>query len=439
MRVAAIFLFCLVPNIAVGFQAAPVTQLSDRAAWQHVTVGRTDVSFVGLGGNSGLDRWYPGGINVNGVTFTGAPYVGTTDYLYIRSDPNFLFGPPDGDLGCPQQIPCGNSGAGITVSLPKGVNSVGLDLASFWPAGPVNVVFRNNQTFTIGNPQTLQGSVFAGFTSPTPIDSFIIEAPGLPIVRDMSFGTHDVAASPLISVGGIVPVYGSTAVVAPGAWISIFGVNLASASQLWQGDFPTVLGDAAVTIDGRPAFLSYVSSTQINAQVPDDATRGTVQVMVTNSLGTATSTVKLADFSPSFCLLDANHIAAIILRHDGSGAYGGGVYDILGPGGNTLGFPTVPAKAGDEIALYAVGLGSTFPSLPAGKSFSGALPTTNPVRLEIGNSPLFIVNPSFAGLNSAGLYQINFTLPTGLGNGDQPLTARVNGTPTQSGVVISVQ
>src|SRR5215469_9612647 len=212
MRVAAIFLFCLVPNIAVGFQAAPVTQLSDRAAWQHVTVGRTDVSFVGLGGNSGLDRWYPGGINVNGVTFTGAPYVGTTDYLYIRSDPNFLFGPPDGDLGCPQQIPCGNSGAGITVSLPKGVNSVGLDLASFWPAGPVNVVFRNNQTFTIGNPQTLQGSVFAGFTSPTPIDSFIIEAPGLPIVRDMSFGTHDVAASPLISVGGIVPVYGSTAV-----------------------------------------------------------------------------------------------------------------------------------------------------------------------------------------------------------------------------------
>ena len=49
------------------------------------------------------------------------------------------------------------------------------------------------------------------------------------------------------------------------------------------------------------------------------------------------------------------------------------------------------------------------------------------------------VTPSFAGLSSAGLYQINLTIPAGLGTGDQALVATVGGLQTQSGVVISLQ
>jgi uncharacterized protein (TIGR03437 family) len=49
------------------------------------------------------------------------------------------------------------------------------------------------------------------------------------------------------------------------------------------------------------------------------------------------------------------------------------------------------------------------------------------------------VIPGFAGLSAAGLYQINFILPAGLGTGDVTLAASVNGEPTQSNVVISVQ
>jgi uncharacterized protein (TIGR03437 family) len=49
------------------------------------------------------------------------------------------------------------------------------------------------------------------------------------------------------------------------------------------------------------------------------------------------------------------------------------------------------------------------------------------------------VIPTFAGLSSAGLYQINLTVPAGLGTGDLSLTATVGGVQTQAGVVISLQ
>ena len=50
------------------------------------------------------------------------------------------------------------------------------------------------------------------------------------------------------------------------------------------------------------------------------------------------------------------------------------------------------------------------------------------------------VMPSFAGLTSAGLYQINvIQLPSGLGSGDVPLLATVDGVQTPTGVVLSLQ
>ena len=84
----------------------------------------------------------------------------------------------------------------------------------------------------------------------------------------------------------------------------------------------------------------------------------------------------------------------------------------------------------------ATGLGRPPPSVPAGLAFSGAAPTTNPVNLLINNVN---VTPTFAGLSSAGLYQVNLTVPAGLGTGDVPLVGSVGGVQTPTGVVISLQ
>jgi len=244
-------------------------------------------------------------------------------------------------------------------------------------------------------------------------------------------------SSPTIGAGGILPHDSRTATaIQPGSWVDIYGTNLASGTATWNGDFPASLGGASVTVNNKPAYLSYASPTQINIQAPDDTATGMVNVTVTSGGASATSTVNLASFGPSFSLLDGTHVAAIILRSDGSGTYSGGSYDIVGPTGTSLGYKTVAAKAGDVVELFGVGFGPTNPAVPAGQPYSGAAPTTNPVRLQIHGTS---VTPFFSGISGAGLYQINLTIPPGLGTGDQPLLATVGGIQTQSFAVLSLQ
>jgi uncharacterized protein (TIGR03437 family) len=243
--------------------------------------------------------------------------------------------------------------------------------------------------------------------------------------------------TPSISTGGVVPIYSAATTIQAGSWISIFGNNLATGTTTWNGDFPTTLGGTSVRINSKLAYLWYVSPTQINLQAPDDTTPGSANVVVITPTGSATSTTTLGTVGPSFSVLDGKHVAGIILRTDGSGAYGGGTYDIIGPTGTSLGYKTVAAKAGDTVELYGVGFGPTNPVVPAGRAFTGSAPTTNSVQISVnGNN----VPPAFAGLTSAGLYQINLVqIPVGLGTGDVPLRATVAGVQTPAGVVISLQ
>ena len=241
---------------------------------------------------------------------------------------------------------------------------------------------------------------------------------------------------PVIAPGGVVPLDGTVNTIQPGEWISIYGSNLAPETATWNGDFPTSLGGVSVQIDGKPAYLMYVSPGQIDLQAPDDTARGTVSVVVTTAAGSGNSSVTLADVSPSFSVLQNLHVAGIIVRSDHSGAFGGGTYDILGPTGNSFGYPTVAAQAGDRVELFAVGFGPTDPTVAAGQAFTGKARITSPLSLYINNIQ---VRPSFVGLSSAGLYQINLVVPGDLGVGDVSIEAIVGGMKTQSGVLFSLQ
>jgi trimeric autotransporter adhesin len=182
---------------------------------------------------------------------------------------------------------------------------------------------------------------------------------------------------PKITLNGIVPIYSPASVIQPGSWVSIYGVNLASGTAVWNNDFPQSLGGTTVTIDNKPAFLWVVSPTQINLQVPDDAATGLVSLVVNTASGTATSTVTLSSYGPSISLLgDGKHVAAEILTSNGTGAYAGGTYDLVGPA-NTFSYSTRPVKAGETLVLYGVGFGPTTPAVLAGKVFSGSAPTNN--------------------------------------------------------------
>ena len=80
--------------------------------------------------------------------------------------------------------------------------------------------------------------------------------------------------APSISPGGIVPIFSTVNTIQPGEWVSIYGNNLATGTSAWNGDFPTSLGGASVEIDGKAAYLEFVSPEQINLQAPDDTATG---------------------------------------------------------------------------------------------------------------------------------------------------------------------
>ncbi len=238
--------------------------------------------------------------------------------------------------------------------------------------------------------------------------------------------------APSINAGGIVPVGSSATTIQPGSWAVVYGKNLATSTVSWDGTFPTTLGGASVTVNGKPAYLYFASPGQINFQAPDDTQSGTVNVVVTTANGTSTSTVTLANTAPSLLTFGdaANHAAGVISRPVG--------FDFLGPTGNSLGFATVAAKAGDIVVLFGVGFGPVTGSAPpAGKPFSGALPTVSgAVTLRIANQTVPL---EFSGLTSAGLYQFNVKIPTGLGTGDKSVVFSVGGLSTASNNVISLQ
>ena len=241
--------------------------------------------------------------------------------------------------------------------------------------------------------------------------------------------------TPTIAPGGVVPVFSSVPVVQPGSWVSIYGIDLAPATAMWNGDFPTSLGNVQVTIDNLPAYLWFVSPGQINVQVPDDSTLGSVNVVVTTPSGTATSRVSLAPQSPSFSLLgDGKHLAAEIATPNGTGAYGGGAYDLNGPFGAFL-FKTRPVSPGETLVLFGVGFGTTLPTVAAGRIFSGVAATTNAVSVFIGGVS---ANVAFSGITQAGLYQINVTVPL-VASGDQPILATVNGVQTPTGPLVTIR
>ena len=89
---------------------------------------------------------------------------------------------------------------------------------------------------------------------------------------------------PATSSAGILNAASSLPAIAPGALIAIFGSNLAtSTAQFSAAPLPLSLGTTSVSINGTPAPLLYVSSGQVNAQVPYETKVGTAKLVVTSN------------------------------------------------------------------------------------------------------------------------------------------------------------
>lgn len=221
--------------------------------------------------------------------------------------------------------------------------------------------------------------------------------------------------------------------LAPNTWMEIKGVSLAPQGNIrtWQhSDFvndtmPVQLDGVSVTVNGKAAYVAYVSPIQVNILTPPGSVSGAVQVQLTNN-GVTSNSFSLPSLprSPVFFLLNGGPYVAA-LHPDGS---------LLGPATLYPGL-TTPARPGETIAIYGTGFGTTdVPVIGGSITQSGTL---SPLPLiTVGGVSVLV---SFAGLVAPGEFQFNVTLPATLADGDQQISAAYYGSATQANALITVK
>ncbi len=232
-------------------------------------------------------------------------------------------------------------------------------------------------------------------------------------------------SAPVVSTrSGVVNAAGFTAGATPGAWISIHGFRLSATTRTWaaadivNGKLPTSLDGVRVTINGKDAYVYFISPNQLNVQAPADTLSGTVQVVVTNANGTSSpTTVQLQNALPGFFRLTQDYVMAT----DPNGGY-------IGPSNIVDGLLTAPARPLSTIVLYGTGFGPTNPAIAPGEVVNNSSPLLNPVTIRIGQAAAQVL---YAGTTGVGLNQFNVVVPD-LPNGDYPVVAQVAGVRTSS-------
>jgi uncharacterized protein (TIGR03437 family) len=220
-----------------------------------------------------------------------------------------------------------------------------------------------------------------------------------------------------------------------GSWVTIRGANLANTNpgRMWRddeivnGNLPMSLDGVSVTIDGKPAYVYYISPTQINVQAPSDSAAGAVSVVVANNgMSSAPATAQLQAAAPAFFIYPGTNYAVMSRLPE---------YTPLGDASAVPG--TVAAKPGDTVALWGTGFGATNPGVAAGTTVSGAPAVVTAPAVTVGGMPAQVISTVLTA-GSVGLYQVTIQLPSALPPGGLAVRAVVGGVSTQPGVLLFV-
>ncbi|MCC6293649.1 MAG: hypothetical protein IT164_13445 [Bryobacterales bacterium] len=212
--------------------------------------------------------------------------------------------------------------------------------------------------------------------------------------------------------------------VAPGGIIALKGEQLHFGDPLQNTSLPlpTKLGETQVFVNNQPVPLYYVSYQQINFLMPFETAPGEVAVrVVRNGQQSANTTVRVASRKPRILqLLDSGNEAYYAIAQNAS-------RNNSFPIPARYGIPnSEPARPGDTLVVYALGLGAVNPPVVSGAASPGG-----PLAYATGNwrvifgSGVFVsgieITPSYVGLapGFVGLYQINFQIPADSPKGDQ--------------------
>jgi uncharacterized protein (TIGR03437 family) len=194
-----------------------------------------------------------------------------------------------------------------------------------------------------------------------------------------------------------------TAQIVPGEVITLYGSGFTSSATPFFSSVPvpTILGGAQVTVNGVLAPVYYVSSGQINAIVPfstpTDASLLKIQVLANGAQSNVVEEYSGTD----------------------SESTSPGVFAVTHSDGTTLVTTSNPAKVGETLVAYACGLGATNPAVVAGAISPAATLATPLFAVTLydfngGGTQATVPYQGLAPGGPAGLYQLNFVVPSGM-------------------------
>lgn len=228
----------------------------------------------------------------------------------------------------------------------------------------------------------------------------------------------DAEEQPTIAKDSIVNYYSPRTsgmnAISPGGFLSIYrpessSVRLADFYEERKAPFKVdPLGNSQVLFDLTPAPLQYASQDRINVLVPYSVSQYT-NTQVRLQRGEALS------LPVEFAVAVAQ---PVVYQLDGTTyAYNARTEAPISP--------SAPARPGDILTLYVIGLGVSDQTLPDGSISPASPPASVPgVSVNLGDKPASI---DFAGMTPTwvGLYQINFTVPEGVSGAAVPLTISI--------------
>jgi uncharacterized protein (TIGR03437 family) len=205
-----------------------------------------------------------------------------------------------------------------------------------------------------------------------------------------------------------------TAFLSPGEFLTLYGSGLSTTTNSATIPFPDNLSGVEVLINQIKAPIYYVSPTQVSVIVPyltDPASVAQIQVI---NNGANSNVVTQFTGMTSAGIFTNNPVGGI------------GYAAAERPDGSVIS-ETNPALIGETEAVYLAGMGAV-----SNQPADGAAAPSNPLSQTVTTPAVYLYDSAgnvgtptitFSGLapGFAGLYQIDFTIPSGLVSGDASL------------------
>jgi len=217
-----------------------------------------------------------------------------------------------------------------------------------------------------------------------------------------------------VSAGSVVTVYGTRLGPDPGV----------TGQADSQGNLPTSVAGTTILADGVPAPLFYVSSTQINFQIPYEVAGKAKTHLIIQPGSAQASELDVTLVPASFGLFTTDGKQAIVVNQD---------YTY-----NTF---STPITAGNVVVLYGTGQGMLNPPAATGAPGPVIAPfpvPTIPITMAVNGEP---ANVLFAGLapEMVGVVQVNVQIPDDIPSGPATLTFQQGDSPGGQSVLVYVK